>query len=166
MRHLRSLLADARSSCSSSTELSAFDVLDHELEVLDVGEGLPSALTHPDFCAPNVMLGPHGRAVLVDWTGAGMAPRITSLGLLLSSTGGSRDSIDAVLSGYASAGVPVLEADELDRLQDAIRGFGFILACWGVVYFGARPSHVAATLMMSRASARSIADRVRETVGA
>jgi Ser/Thr protein kinase RdoA (MazF antagonist) len=167
VRHLRSLLADAASSSTASAadERSAFDALDRELEALDVGDGLPTALTHPDFCSANAVLGSDGGVVLVDWTGAGTAPRLTSLGLLLSSTGGASASVDAVMSGYASAGA-MLEAAELDRLEDAVVGFGFVLACWGVVYFGTPASQVVSTLAMSRTSVRSIVDRTRQAVGA
>lgn len=162
VRHLRSLLADARSTASAP---SAFDELDEALEGLDVGDGLPSALTHPDFCSANAMLAPDGEGiVLVDWTGAGTAPRVVSLGLLLSSTGGVPASVDAVMAGYASSGGS-LTATELDRLDDAVLGFGFVLACWGIVYFGAPAPQVVATLAASRVTARAIADRVRRTVG-
>lgn len=164
VRHLRSLLTEAALS-SSSEERPAFEALDRELEALDVGDGLPTALTHPDFCSANAMLAADGGVVLVDWTGAGTAPRVTSLGLLLSSTSGAQASVDAVMSGYASAGV-TLEPAEFDRLEDAVVGFGFVLACWGVVYFGAPASQVVSTLAMSKASARSIVERARQAVAA
>lgn len=166
VRHLRSLLADASTSSSPSpAEGDAFETLDRELAALDVGEGLPTALTHPDFCSANAMLAPDGSIVLVDWTGAGTAPRVISLGLLLGSTGGQPASIDAVMSGYLSTGQALQEA-ELHRLDDAVFGFGFVLACWGVIYFGAPASQVASTVSMSRAAARSIADRARQAAAA
>ena len=165
VRHLRSLLADARSSTTASSA-SSFDELDEALEGLDVGDGLPTALTHPDFCSANAMLVPGSdEIVLVDWTGAGTAPRVTGLGLLLSSTGGVPTSVDAVLAGYASSG-QALTGPELERLDDAVLGFGFVLACWGIAYFGAPAAQVVSTLAASRDSARAIANRVREAAGA
>lgn len=161
VRHLRSLLTDAASTAPADQQPS-FDALDEELAALDVGEGLPSALTHPDFCSANVVL-TDGGAVLVDWTGAGTAPRVLSLGLLLSSTGGDGASIDAVMSGYSASG-QTLEPAEVERLEDAVVGFGFVLACWGIVYFGAPPNQVVSTLARSRAAARPIVERARQAV--
>ena len=164
VRHLRSLLADAARSAPAE-QRGSFEALDRELAALDVGDGLPSALTHPDFCSANVMLADDGGVTLVDWTGAGTAPRVVSLGLLLSSTGGDQTSIDAVMAGYAASG-GVLEPAELDRLEDAVIGFGFVLACWGIAYFGASANQVLSTLAGSRAAARPIVERARQAVGA
>ena len=161
VRHLRTLLADAAKHAPSPD----FDELDRLLATLDVGDGLPTGLTHPDLCGPNAMLGADGAVTLVDWTGAGTAPRIIGLGLLLSTTGGNVASVDAVLSGYSDAGI-VPEPAEIERLADAIVGFGFVLACWGIVYFGAPASSAVATLQTSRQVAAPIVERVRRVVAA
>jgi Ser/Thr protein kinase RdoA (MazF antagonist) len=162
---LCSLLADAATRAPAD-QLLSFETLRGELESLDVGDGLPTALTHPDYNGANAMCTPGGDVVLVDWTGAGTAPRVSALGLLLSSTGANPTLIDAVLEGYTSTVATPLTAEELDRLDDAIRGFGFVLACWGIVYWGAPASQVAHGVAPGRSFARAIADRARRTVSA
>ena len=161
VRALRSLLADAATR-APSVHVASVATLDEELAALDVGEGLPTALTHPDFCPANVMRTPDGGYVLVDWTGAGTAPRVSGLGLLLSSTGGNPSLVDSVMASYLATLGDALEPAELDRLEDAIRGFGFVLGCWGVIYWGAPASQVVAGLAPTRAFARAIADRARQ----
>jgi len=91
---------------------------------IDVGEGLPRALMHPDPVHRNVIAEPDGRLVFIDWTGAGSGPRIASLGwLLLLAVRESRwnprsPNVDAVLAGYRER--VQLTSDELDRLPAAI----------------------------------------------
>ena len=164
VRHLRTLLADAVSSAPTD-QRPAFATLDQALSDLDVGDGLPRVFSHPDYAAPNALLADDGGIVLVDWTAAGTAPRVNSLGLLLSSTGGAGDAIDGVLAGYAAAG-QALEPAELDRLEDAVFGFDFVLSCWAIVYFNAPATQVVANAAQSRANARKIAERARQAVRA
>ncbi|HEX3974728.1 MAG TPA: hypothetical protein VHW96_00615 [Solirubrobacteraceae bacterium] len=45
------------------------------------------AFTHPDFVMANVVAPGDGTMVLVDWSGAGRAPRMWSLGFLLWAVG-------------------------------------------------------------------------------
>jgi hypothetical protein len=47
------------------------------------GDGLPSALIHPDFVLANVIASPGRGMVFVAWTGAGQGPRAWSLAFLL-----------------------------------------------------------------------------------
>jgi Ser/Thr protein kinase RdoA (MazF antagonist) len=160
---LHSLLADAATRAPADQQLS-FETLHAELESLDVGHGLPTALTHPDYCGANAMCTPDGHVVLVDWTGAGTAPRVLTLGWLLSTTGGRAELIDAVLTAYASTVDTPLTTLELDRLEDAIRGFGFVLGCWGIAYWGAPASQVVSGVAPGRSVARTIADQARQAV--
>ena len=162
VRHLRSLLSDAARSAPSDQQAS-FAALDELLATLDVGDGLPRALSHPDLNSANALLTEDGGVTLVDWTGAGTAPRVLGLGLLLSSTGGDDASIDAVMASYAAAG-QALEPAELDRLEEAVLGFGFVLDCWSIVYFGGPASQVVSNATRSRAAARAIAERARQAV--
>lgn len=155
---LRALLADVASR-ATTVDQAALETLRSELASLDVGDGLPRALTHPDFATPNAIRAPDGGLVLVDWTGAGAAPRIQSLGLLLACTGGNPLLVDAVMRGYRQH--VTLEAEERERLPDAIRGFGLVLACWGIVYFGSSPHSVVAGLAAGRTLASTIAGRAR-----
>ena len=100
-----------------------------------------------------------GELVLVDWTGAGQAPRICALGLLLSYTGASPALVDAIVDGYRRH--VVLEPEELDRLPDSIRAFGAILACWGIVYWGSPPDRAVHEIAAGRRRAATIAGQAR-----
>jgi Ser/Thr protein kinase RdoA (MazF antagonist) len=129
-----------------------------------VGEGLPRAFTHPDFGPANALRTADGETVLVDWTGAGSAPRILGLGVLLSGTGGNETLIGAAVDGYRSR--IDLDADELGRLVDAVRGFGLVLNCWGIVFFGTPPSHVVLGLPFARSAAEAVAAATRRALAA
>jgi Ser/Thr protein kinase RdoA (MazF antagonist) len=155
---LLSLLADARRRVTGEN-LDALDQICRELDSLDTGDGLPRALTHPDFVGANVIRTDDGNAVLVDWTGAGVAPRVCSLGFLLASTGGHAKLVEAVVSGYQS-GIRLTD-EELARLPDAVRTFPLVLDCWAIVYRAAPPAAVAAKLPASRAYGATVADRTR-----
>jgi len=73
---------------------------------LDFGDALPQALTHPDLVFANLLATGDGHLVLIDWTGAGRAPRAHALAfLLLTAVRESRwnpksPNVDAVLDGY------------------------------------------------------------------
>ena len=107
------------------------------LREVDTGEGLPVAVTHPDFATPNAIRRPDGRCVLVDWTGAGTGPRVCSLGLLLWVTGGASALVAAVARGYGRH--VTVEEDERRRLGSWCRGLGPVLAAWSIAYQGADP---------------------------
>jgi Ser/Thr protein kinase RdoA (MazF antagonist) len=156
---LQRLLADATRRAPADQH-SPLEGLRQELASIDVGRGLPTALTHPDFVTANVIKTPAGGLVLVDWTGAGSAPRIVALGLLLSTTAGDLNLVDAVVAGYRAH--VALESDELARLPDSIRAFELILACWGIIYWGAPPTRTLQGVASARERSAAIAVRVRE----
>lgn len=99
-----------------------------EVEALDVGDGLPEALVHPDPSGPNVIADPGAGPVLIDWTGAGRGPRLLSFAVTLGA------AVDA-----PHLGPPVLEAytrhvaltdDELARLPGVLCGFPLLVSAW------------------------------------
>lgn len=160
---LLSLLADARTR-ASAVDAEHFDQICKELDGLDTGDGLPVALTHPDFVSANVMRTPDGDVVLVDWTGAGCAPRVASLGFLLATTGGDPSRIQAVVDGYRSQ--VELSDEELTRLPDSVRAFPLVLDCWGIAYRDARPDAVASKIDAARAYATTVADQASRALTA
>jgi Ser/Thr protein kinase RdoA (MazF antagonist) len=100
------------------------------LERTDDCADLPHALIHPDFVPSNVIAGPSGETVVVDWAGAGRGPRLWSLGFLLWAAGHrAMPCVDAVMAGY---GAHVrLEPAEWERLAKAIGARPLIFAAWG-----------------------------------
>ena len=155
---LGQLLADAQTRAPAAQQ-GAFDDLRGALEDLDVGNGLPTALAHPDLCSANVILTPDDQAVLTDWTSAGAAPRVGPLGFLLATTGGDERLVDAVVAGYRSHVTPT--DDELARLPDSVRAFPLVLDCWGVMYWDAPPQPILAKLDQSKRFAQAVATRAR-----
>ena len=103
--------------------------LQDQLADLDSGDGLPEALVHPDFVLQNVIVSKERGMVLVDWTGAGRAPRVWSLALLLLSAaarGGPR--LERVVGGYSEH--VHLEPEELLRLPKVMRARPVVLEAW------------------------------------
>jgi len=82
---------------------------------------LPLAFTHPDFVTANALVPPAGDPMIIDWAGAGVAPRLWTLAFLLWSAGlsGPRH-IDAAVQGYRQH--VSLDPAELDRLEPGRRG--------------------------------------------
>lgn len=72
------------------------DQLREALAGADDGTGLPESLIHPDPVAKNLVRTRDGYAY-VDWTGAGIGPRVASLEYLL----GSPAAAGRVMAGYA-----------------------------------------------------------------
>jgi Ser/Thr protein kinase RdoA (MazF antagonist) len=80
----------------------------------------------------NVLAAPEG-LTLIDWTGAGCGPRVTSLATLLWSVavgpgGVHLPAIDPVVGAYRAHVTP--EPGELDRLGAALHVRLLWLACW------------------------------------
>ncbi len=143
--------SDQRALCASLCE---------DVARTDDGRDLPSAFIHPDFTPPNVIVAPEVGPVLIDWTGAGRGPRVSSLGFLLWAAGG-RDLglVDAVIAGYRAH--VRLDVDERARLADAVRAPSLILECWSVVCGRARLPEIVGGLSTNRDLAEAIAARAR-----
>ena len=111
---------------------AAFEALRDDVAAADVCADLPAAIVHPDPVLKNAIATPDGPA-LVDWTGAGLGPRVTSLVVLLQSVavgpgGVNLGAVDPVAEGYR--GRVSLEADELARLDAALAIRQLWLASW------------------------------------
>jgi Ser/Thr protein kinase RdoA (MazF antagonist) len=91
----------------------------------DGGESLPQSFIHPDPATSNAFATANG-LVLVDWTGAGRGPRLTSLAVLLTMAGPQH--VADVLAGYRAH--VKLEPEELDRVEGVLWVRPLWLACW------------------------------------
>jgi Ser/Thr protein kinase RdoA (MazF antagonist) len=114
-----------------ATERKAYAALRAEVASLDAGDGLPHALTHPDFVLANVIPSPSRGMVMVDWTGSGQGPRLWSLAFLLYAAGGRGiNRVDSAITGYLTQVQP--EPEELDRLAGLIRVRPAMFGAWAV----------------------------------
>lgn len=112
-------------------ERKAHAALRAEVASLDGGDGLPEALTHPDFVLDNVVASAERGLVVVDWTGAGRGPRMWSLAFLLLAAGGrGLDRVDRAVAGYLTQVRP--EPEELDRLGGMVGVRPVMFGVWAV----------------------------------
>jgi Ser/Thr protein kinase RdoA (MazF antagonist) len=143
----------------TGAERDACQALRAAVGALDDAQGLPEALTHPDFVLANVVA-TSGGMVLVDWAGAGRGPRAWSLAFLLYAEGAKdlrRASL--VLDGYRSH--VRLSPEELDRLPAIIVARPLILSAWSVCTGRSTPSGALAQAAELRPLAEAIAARAR-----
>jgi Ser/Thr protein kinase RdoA (MazF antagonist) len=141
------------------TERAAFDTLRAEVAALDAADGLPEALTHPDFVLANVVATPGG-LVLVDWAGAGRGPRLWSLAFFLYAEAMKAPRrADAVLLGYREH--VTLEAEELGRLEAVARARPLILNAWSVCTGQMTPTQAVTAAAKTKELTDQLATRVR-----
>jgi Ser/Thr protein kinase RdoA (MazF antagonist) len=102
-----------------------YESLQQLMDRADDCAGLPETFVHPDPVRVNTIATGAG-PVLVDWTGAGVGPRLASLAVLLHGSGpaGAAD----VIRGYDE--YQELTAEELDRLEGALWIRPLWLAAW------------------------------------
>ncbi len=138
-----------------------YDRLVAEASGLDDGAGLPESFVHPDFVLANVIAPPTGGLVVVDWAGAGRAPRMCSLAFLLWSVayGGDLRRIDRAVAGYRRHITP--EDEELERLEALIRVRPNLFAIWSICTGRTPIDQAAATIAATREAAAAIAARAR-----
>ncbi len=153
------MLADAERIILDE-QRSAYHELCAEVGGLDPGDGLPEALTHPDFVLANVVATRDGM-VVVDWAGAGRGPRLWSLAYLLYAEGakGQRRA-DLVLAGYRRH--VTLTGEELDRLPGIIRARPLILAAWAVCTGRRTPAEALTAAAETESLAEALAARARQ----
>ncbi len=122
-------LLDAARARVPEGQVALYDELRREVEALDGFEDLPHSLVHPDPVPRNVIVGREGNATVIDWAGAGLGPRVVSLGCLLwaASSCGS-EGVRAALRGYQE--VVALDPAEWQRLDAAAKVRPLTLACW------------------------------------
>lgn len=109
-----------------------FDALRNRLQQADDLGGLPQSFNHPDFVPSNSITSTADDSIwIIDWTGAGMGPRISALGYLLWAAGNrSMAQVEAVTLAYIDH--ISLQGDEIARLKSAIVLLPLILRCWEV----------------------------------
>jgi Ser/Thr protein kinase RdoA (MazF antagonist) len=125
-----SWLDDVKDSATSSSTLR--ESLREKVAKADRCEDLPEALIHPDPVLKNVLVTQKDN-VWIDWTGAGLGPRIFSFSVLLFSGvlkehGWSQEFVDAMVAGYRSQ--VELEEIELKRLANVMYIRPLVFACW------------------------------------
>jgi Ser/Thr protein kinase RdoA (MazF antagonist) len=139
---LAPLLASAGARVAKD-EQPIFEDVCASLREIEDGEGLPQAFVHPDPAGANAIAADNGSLVLIDWTGAGTGPRVTSFATLVAGAmqphpgaAPSQDlrRIDAIVAGYRPH--VQLTSDELERLPGALTAFGIVLDCWSFVFHG------------------------------
>jgi Ser/Thr protein kinase RdoA (MazF antagonist) len=125
----RELLAEADGQVRAG-ERTLYRSLLAQCESLDGGEGLARGFVHADFVIPNMIASPDRGLVVVDWAGAGQAPRVWALAFLLWSVGYSGDlaRVDRTVAGYRRH--VQLEPEELDRLAEIVHVRPIVLDCW------------------------------------
>jgi Ser/Thr protein kinase RdoA (MazF antagonist) len=144
-------------------ERAAYQALCTEVAALDAAEGLPEALTHPDFVLANVVA-TQGDMILVDWAGAGRGPRVWSLAFLLYAEAARElRRAGAVLTGYRRH--VTLTSEELDRLPAIARARPLVLTAWAVCTGRMTPSAALARTAETRALTESIGARIRAALG-
>jgi Ser/Thr protein kinase RdoA (MazF antagonist) len=140
-------------------ERAAYEALLTEIRALDTADGLPEALTHPDFVLANVVATPDAM-VVVDWAGAGRGPRVWSLAFLLYAEG-AKDlrRVDVVLAGYRRH--VTLAGEELDRLEGIARARPLVLSAWSVCTGRTTPTAAVAHAAEAKTLAEAVAARAR-----
>lgn len=123
----RRLLDAARHRVPSGLSTD-YDRLVEAIDGLLLPADLPTSVVHPDFVLRNLIRGRDDCLTIVDWTGAGLGPRVVSLGCLLWSAAGHGPSVEAAARGYGSA--LALHSDELRHLETAMTVRPAVLACW------------------------------------
>ena len=108
-----------------------FEYLRAQVASGDDCEDLPHALVHPDPVFKNVV--ENARVLtLIDWTGAGVGPRVVGLATLLMGalrrTGWDRAALENIASAYRAH--VQLEARELERLGSALLIRQLWFAAW------------------------------------
>jgi methyltransferase (TIGR00027 family) len=88
-------LLDAAGRRVALTDRTSFETLSNDLDRLDTFDSLPRAFGHPDLVPRNEIRATNGSVVIIDWTGAGWAPRILPLGCLLWAAAGSASRVRA-----------------------------------------------------------------------
>jgi DNA-binding MarR family transcriptional regulator/Ser/Thr protein kinase RdoA (MazF antagonist) len=157
------LLGAAREEAEDGAH-QVFDRLAEELGSCGTGAGLPQALSHPDFVLANIVAAKEEGLVVVDWTGAGQAPRAWSLAFLLWSAGVmDMARVDRAVGGYRRH--VRLEPDEVDALPGLLKARPLVLAAWELA-LGRRPwaevaHHMAEVADLSQAVAARALDALR-----
>lgn len=123
---LRSEIDTARASLKAGSFRGTdktWRALREALDKADDFASLPVGLSHPDFHIKN-MVSANGALVPIDWAGAGHAPRVLSLGIVLfygaiTPKGWSPKRVNAMAAAYGEHIKP--STSEFDRLAEAMK---------------------------------------------
>ncbi|WP_185277465.1 phosphotransferase enzyme family protein [Leifsonia shinshuensis] len=150
---------------AGTDDAASLDTLRRELAEADAGDGLPEAFLHPDFVLPNVVAAADGGIVLVDWTGAGVGPRIWPLAFLLWAEG-VKDPRRAALVAAGYRERIALEPAELDRLPAMMRARHLVFLAWNLRARRTDPRKAAVSALRNRAATDAVAAQVIGILGA
>lgn len=159
-----SRLVASAAEAATPDDRDSYDAIARELADADAGDGLPGSFLHPDFVLANVVAATDGRMVIVDWTGAGIGPRLWPLAFLLWAEG-AKDPRRAALvaAGYRSR--IHLEPDEVDRLPAMMRARHLVFLAWNLREGTTDARHAAAAATRNRTTTAAIVDAVRGILG-
>jgi hypothetical protein len=124
------------------------------LKEADDGSGLPSALIHPDPVGKNTIRVADGFAY-VDWTGAGIGPRVVSIEWML----GPGDSGARAISGDSEH--VVLTDEEWERLPGVIEGRHLVSVCFGLALSPDKTAAMVKRITTIRRNARKVVAAAR-----
>ena len=157
-------------------ERAAYESLRADVAGFDAGDGLPEALVHPDFVLANAIPAPAEniagdgpgdgaeRLVMVDWTGAGIGPRLWPLAFLLYAAGArGPERVGSVVRGYSRYARP--EPEELSRLAAVMTVRPSIFEIWAFAVGRKSAAEAASGVAGVRERAGAIAARAREAFG-
>jgi Ser/Thr protein kinase RdoA (MazF antagonist) len=129
---------------------------------------LPTALLHPDFVPPNIIVrqGSNDQEwAVIDWAGAGAGPRVLPLGFLLGvgAIWGKPDLAQAAAKGYAAHAR--LVGAEMRVLREAAYARFLTIGCWEVGVGRKKPGEVVEELGTMRKMGELVVASVKEIVG-
>jgi Ser/Thr protein kinase RdoA (MazF antagonist) len=154
---MRALLAECADAAPA--DQPHYAVLARELADADGGDGLPTALIHPDFVLANVIASPEQGMVFVDWTGAGRGPRAWPLAFLLYAEAAKNPPrAGLVVSGYRRR--VTLEPEEIERLPAMMRVRPTVLAAWSFCLGRSSAEQATRAAANARQLAETVAPRV------
>jgi Ser/Thr protein kinase RdoA (MazF antagonist) len=157
IRAIQALLAE-RADAASADE-PQFATLARELAEADGGDGLPTALIHPDFALANVVASPERGMVLVDWAGSGRGPRAWPLAFLLYIEAMKNPArVGLVVSGYRRR--VTLEPAEIERIPAMMWVRPLVLASWSLCLDRCSGDEAVSAAMNARELARTVGPQV------
>jgi Ser/Thr protein kinase RdoA (MazF antagonist) len=157
IRAMLALLAECADGAAA--DQPHYAMLARELADADGGDGLPTALIHPDFVLANVIASPERGMVLVDWTGAGRGPRAWPLAFLLFAEAAKNPPrVDLVVSGYRRQ--VTLEPAEIERIPAMMRVRPVVLAAWSFCLGRSSAEQATQAVLHARQLAETVGPRV------
>lgn len=130
------------------TDRSRVERLRAELRDADAGEGLPVAFIHPDPVAKNIIRTADG-PVLVDWSGAGVGPRVVALEYVL-----GWPTTSAGLVAEYSQSAPLTD-EEWERLPAIALSRRLVTICFRLGFQAQRASTLTTRINAARREAET-----------